>query len=80
MASVAGCGNTICKFNCQGQCSVKKIVLSEGGRCMIFTPDTDKAEIAAQTEVKMQKIAADAAKDVEGAIQENDIQARRIGF
>lgn len=80
MASVAGCGNTICKFNIRGECQVKKIVLSESGRCMLFEPDTEKAEIAAQIEVKMQKIAAEAAKDAEGVVRENEPQARRVGF
>ena len=80
MASVAGCGNTICKFNNRGECQVKKVVLNESGRCMLFEPDTDKAEIAAQTEIKMQKIAAEAAKDAQGVVRENEPQARRIGF
>ena len=77
---VMGCGNTICKWNNYGQCQRKSIILSAGNVCMISEPDPLKAQEAAGLEIEMQKIEATAKQEVNKMIQEEEAQARKVGF
>lgn len=80
VAKVKGCGNTVCKWNNVGVCKLSNIILGANGSCLLSKADPLKAKEEADIEIAMQKVAAEAREAAEKLTQEDEVQARRIGF
>lgn len=80
MAKVRGCGNTVCKWNDIGLCKLSNVIIGANGSCLLSKADPAKAKEEADIEVAMQKVAAEAREAAEKLAQEDEVQARRIGF